>query len=132
MGLPRTAVVFHDLCMVWLCWIGLHQFRYAMLSVSPPATMWSTEMALILIAQGLVFWQVGLYRGIWRFASVPDLINILKACALGLLAISLALFLYNRLNQVPRSVLVLYPIVLTALLGMPRLLYRSWKDHGLA
>src|SRR3546814_7318023 len=29
-------------------------------------------------------------------------------------------------------VLALYPIVLTALLGMPRLLYRSWKDHGLA
>ncbi len=132
MGLPRAAVVVHDLCMVWLCWMGLHQFRYSMLSVTPPASIWSTEILLILIAQGLVFWQVGLYRGIWRFASVPDLLNILKACMLGLLAISLALFLYNRLNQVPRSVLVLYPVVLTALLGMPRLLYRTWKDHGMA
>src|SRR5688572_23215751 len=131
-GLPRAAVVVHDLCMVWLCWMGLHQFRYSMLSVTPPASIWSTEILLILIAQGLVFWQVGLYRGIWRFASVPDLLNILKACMLGLLAISLALFLYNRLNQVPRSVLVLYPVVLTALLGMPRLLYRTWKDHGMA
>jgi FlaA1/EpsC-like NDP-sugar epimerase len=131
-GLPRAAVVIHDLCMVWLCWTGLHQFRYSMLSVAPPASAWSTEILLILVAQGLVFWQVGLYRGIWRFASVPDLLNILKACALGLLAISLALFLYNRLNLVPRTVLVLYPVVLTALLGMPRLLYRTWKDHGMA
>ena len=131
-GLPRAAVVAHDLCMVWLAWIGLHQFRYAMLPAPPGVTWWSVEIALVLMAQGLVFWRVGLYRGIWRFASVPDLINILKASLFGLVAILLSLFLYNRVNLVPRTVLVLYPIVLTALLGMPRLLYRSWKDHGLA
>jgi FlaA1/EpsC-like NDP-sugar epimerase len=131
-GLPRAMVVAHDLCMVWLAWIGLHQFRYAMLSASPGVALWSTEIALVLMAQGLVFWRVGLYRGIWRFASVPDLFNILKASVFGLVAILLSLFLYNRVNLVPRTVLVLYPIVLTALLGMPRLLYRSWKDHGMA
>ncbi|HVR80572.1 MAG TPA: nucleoside-diphosphate sugar epimerase/dehydratase [Luteimonas sp.] len=130
-GSPRAAVVVHDLCMVWLTWIGLHQFRYAMLPASPGVTWWSAEIALVLMAQGLVFWRVGLYRGLWRFASVPDLLNILKAGVFGLVAILLSLFLYNRVNQVPRTVLVLYPIVLTALLGMPRLLYRSWKDHGL-
>jgi len=131
-ALPRAAVVVHDLCMVWLTWIGLHEFRYAMLSNAPAMIWWSTEIALVLAAQGLVFWQVGLYRGIWRFASVPDLINILKASVLGLVMILLSLFLYNRVNLVPRTVLALYPIVLTALLGMPRLLYRAWKDHGRA
>ena len=126
---PRMAVVGHDLCMVWLAWIGLHQFRYAILPLPPSLTLWSTEIAIVLLAQGLVFWRVGLYRGIWRFASVPDLLNILKASVFGLLAIVVGLFLYNRLDQVPRTVLVLYPIVLTALLGMPRLLYRAWKDY---
>jgi len=86
-GLPRTMVVAHDLCMVWLAWIGLHEFRYAMLSASPGVALWSTEIALVLLAQGLVFWRVGLYRGIWRFASVPDLFNILKASVFGLVAI---------------------------------------------
>ena len=127
--LPRVAVVGHDLCMVWLAWFGLHQFRYSMVANAPAFAPWSTEITLVLLAQGLVFWRVGLYRGIWRFASVPDLINILKACLFGLLAIVIGLFLYNRLNLVPRTVLMLYPVVLTALLGMPRLLYRSWKDH---
>jgi len=128
-GMPRTAVVVHDLCMVWVAWIGLHQLRYAILPLPPTLTLWSTETAIVLLAQGMVFWRVGLYRGIWRFASVPDLLNILKAGAIGLLAIVVGLFLYNRLDQVPRTVLVLYPIVLTALLGMPRLLYRAWKDY---
>ena len=29
-NLPRTAVVLHDLAMVWVAWIGLHLVRYAM------------------------------------------------------------------------------------------------------
>src|SRR5690606_34058894 len=38
----------------------------------------------------------------------------------------------NRMDQVSRTVLLLYPFVLTALLGMPRLLYRVWKDYQLS
>ncbi|HZW17551.1 MAG TPA: nucleoside-diphosphate sugar epimerase/dehydratase [Luteimonas sp.] len=131
-AMPRAAIVAHDLFMVWLCWVGLNQFRYSMEIVSLDLPFWSPEVLLVLLAQGLVFWKIGLYRGVWRFASLPDLLNILKASLAGLLAIMLALFLYTRLDLVPRSVLLLYPIVLTALLGMPRLLYRTWKDHGLA
>jgi FlaA1/EpsC-like NDP-sugar epimerase len=114
--------------MVWLSWYGLHRFRFAIQPVPEHLQAFSAETLLVLFAQGLVFWRVGLYRGVWRFASVPDLVNIMKAALLGLLAIVIALFFYNRLNQVPRTVLVLYPVVLSALLGMPRLLYRSWKD----
>jgi FlaA1/EpsC-like NDP-sugar epimerase len=127
-GWPRLAVVAHDMAMVWASWVGLHQLRFALVPAVSPFVFWSPEMGLVFLAQGVVFWRVGLYRGVWRFASVPDLLNILKAGAFGLLGIVVLLFLYNRLDQVPRSVLVLYPLVLTALLGMPRLLYRSWKD----
>ena len=127
-GWPRLAVVAHDMTMVWAAWVGLHQLRFALAPAMPPLPLWSPEIFLVLLAQALVFWRVGLYRGVWRFASVPDLLNILKAGLFGLLAIVVGLFLYNRLDLVPRSVLVLYPLVLTAMLGMPRLLYRSWKD----
>ena len=129
--LPRVAVVVHDVTMVWVAWTGLHLLRYALRSEPSPLATWSAETALVLVAQGLVFWRVGLYRGIWRFASVPDFLNILKACLFGLVAISVGLFLYNRMDQVSRTVLLLYPFVLTALLGLPRLLYRVWKDHQL-
>jgi len=126
--LPRLAVVAHDLSMVWVVWQGLHRLRWGIVANPPEIPFWSTEIALVLAAQGLVFWQIGLYRGLWRFASVPDLWNIFKACALGLFAIVLGLFLYNRLDMVPRTVLVLYPLLLMGLLGAPRLLYRAWKD----
>ncbi len=83
------------------------------------------------MAQGLVFWRVGLYRGLWRFASVPDLWNIFKASFLGMVAIVLALAL-DRFSGVPMSVLVVYPFALSALLGTPRLLYRAWRGYPVA
>ncbi|HZH44193.1 MAG TPA: nucleoside-diphosphate sugar epimerase/dehydratase [Lysobacter sp.] len=126
--LPRLAVVAHDLSMVWLVWQGLHHLRLGLANHPLPAAWMSPEIALVLLAQGLVFWQVGLYRGLWRYASVPDLWNIFKASALGLFAVAVVLFLYNRLASVPRAVLLLYPFVLMGALGGPRLLYRAWKD----
>lgn len=128
-ALTRIAVVVHDLVMVYVCWQIIHVLRYASRQEGYTWTEFSPTVALVLVAQGLVFWRVGLYRGLWRFASVPDLWNILKAGIFGLLAIVLGLAVYNRLESVPRTVLVVYPFALTVLLGMPRLLYRVWKDH---
>lgn len=126
--LPRIAVAVHDLAMVWVVWFGLHWMRYAVEPSAPDLPTWSIETGIVLGVQGLVFWQAGLYRGLWRFASVPDLWNILKAAVIGALGVTVGLFLYNRLDSVPRAVLVLYPIVLAAMLGAPRLVYRAWKD----
>lgn len=128
-ALTRIAVVVHDLVMVYVCWQLIHVLRYASRQEGYTWTEFSPTVALVLVAQGLVFWRVGLYRGLWRFASVPDLWNILKAGIFGLLAIVLGLAVYNRLESVPRTVLVVYPFALTVLLGMPRLLYRVWKDQ---
>ncbi len=127
--LPRMTVVVHDLCMVWICWQGLHQLRYALLPSPLDYPLWSPEMAIVLVAQGLVFWWVGLYRGLWRFASVPDLWNIFKACLLGWLGIAMGLALFDHIRAVPRTVLALYPFLLAGLLGLPRLMFRAWKDN---
>ena len=129
--LPRMAVVVHDLTMVWICWQGLHYLRYALQPMPLDLAPFSTTVLIVLVAQGLVSWRVGLYRGLWRFASVPDLLNIFKASLLGLLAVVVGLFFYSRLNLVSRGALLLYPFVLTILLGAPRLIFRAWKDHRL-
>ncbi|HTD28136.1 MAG TPA: polysaccharide biosynthesis protein, partial [Xanthomonadaceae bacterium] len=126
--LPSILIVAHDLGMVWVCWVGLTTLRYKFMPGHVEVLLFSPTVALVLAAQGLIFWRVGLYRGLWRFASMPDLINIAKASVLGLLAIVVAMFMIDRLDMVPRSALVLYPIVLVVLLGGPRLLYRAWKD----
>ncbi|WP_413974939.1 polysaccharide biosynthesis protein [Stenotrophomonas acidaminiphila] len=125
---PRITVMLHDLVMVWACWQLLHIARYAMLEGAPAIQPLSFDIAIVMLLQAMVFQYVGLYRGLWRFASVTDLVNIFKACFIGMGAIVLV-FSYRRLNGIPMSVLAIYPFALAALLGGPRLLYRAWKDH---
>ena len=126
--LPRVAIIFHDLFMVWACWQLLHVGRYSLLHEAPTLPLWTMDTTVVMLIQSLVFWRVGLYRGLWRFASVADLINIFKASFIGLVAIVLTL-MWKRFEGVPMSVLVIYPFALSALLGAPRLLYRAWKDY---
>jgi FlaA1/EpsC-like NDP-sugar epimerase len=128
---PRLAVVAHDMFMVWLAWTAVSMMRWSLEPNPAPVFLFGIEAWLVLAAQGLIFWWTGLYRGLWRFASVPDIWNIFRACLLGAFAIAITLFLYNRLATVPRTVLAVYPFVLAILLGGPRLLYRYWKDSRL-
>ncbi|MFQ5469003.1 MAG: polysaccharide biosynthesis protein [Gammaproteobacteria bacterium] len=127
----RSTIIIHDLCMVIAALSFAYLIRYNFtLSAINWNTMWQI-LPVVLAAQGIVFWGTGLYRGLWRFASIPDLWNIVRGAFIGVLAISLTLFLFNRLEGIPRTILVFYPLNLVFLLGAPRLIYRIWKEHGL-
>jgi O-antigen biosynthesis protein WbqV len=79
----------------------------------------------------VVFLFTGLYRGIWRYASLPDLFNIAKAATLTVLIFLPVTFVATRLEALPRSMLFIDWMVLMVLLGGPRLGYRLFKDRGL-
>ncbi len=130
-SLRRIAVFGHDMVMVGVAWSLALLVRY---DFRLPAIDWphfTKFLVMVLAVQSLVLWWSGLYRGLWRFASVRDLWNIIRGCIIGVLAIGAALFIHSRLEGVPRSVLVMYPIFLAFLLGAPRLMYRLWKDQRL-
>ncbi len=78
-----------------------------------------------------VFLFMGLYRGIWRYASLEDLTAITKAASLTVLLFLAVLFLATRLDVLPRSIVVINWFVLIALLGGPRFIYRLAKDRSL-
>jgi len=82
------------------------------------------------IAAG-AFLVTGLYRGIWRYASLPDLFNIARAVTLTVLVFPLVMFLFTRLETFPRSTLFIEWLLLVGMLGAPRLGYRLFKDRGL-
>lgn len=88
--------------------------------------------AFLLPAAALVYHQAGLYRGIWRFASIPDLAAILKAVTVLSIALIVFGFLARDTVVVPRSVVAVYWLAQCALLGGPRLIYRIYRDQRVA
>jgi len=124
--------MIHDLAWIPLAvWLA-YWLRFNFENV--PAQYLDGLHFLIVVAlplQALSFWFFGLYRGIWRFASIPDLIRIFKAVALGTLISFAVVFIWQRLEGLPRSVLALYPSILMIGLAAPRLLYRWIKDRNL-
>ncbi|MBT5430144.1 MAG: polysaccharide biosynthesis protein [Rhodospirillaceae bacterium] len=72
-----------------------------------------------------------MYRGVWQYASLNDLINITKSTSLVILVFVVISFVNNRLEDLPRSLPFINWFVLMALLGGPRFLYRLFKDQNI-
>lgn len=85
----------------------------------------------VALLQSAVFVFFGLYQGVWRFASLPDLKRIIKAVVVAATAVAALLFMINPLVIVPRTVLILNPILLVLLMGGSRFAYRAWKEYRL-
>jgi FlaA1/EpsC-like NDP-sugar epimerase len=122
----------HDLIMVPVAWLGSYWVRFN-LSVIPEDYFARAVQVLpmVIVIQALAFYMFGMYRGVWRFASLPDLVRIMKAVALGSVVTIVMLSLLYRLQQTPRSIALLYPLLLMILLSGPRFLYRWSRDHKL-
>jgi FlaA1/EpsC-like NDP-sugar epimerase len=130
---PRTVtIILYDILVAVFAWLGAYWLRFN-LAVPPGFQVAAlSTLAWVVPLQAVVFWRFGLYRGIWRFASLPDLKRIVLAVGLAALLVPVALILFRVHAVVPRSVLILDPLLLVILMGGSRLAYRAWKEHRLA
>jgi len=128
----RTLAIVHDVAMIPVAWLGAYWLRFNLGSI--PEGYLSGAMnylAMVVVIQAIAFQYFGLYRGVWRFASVPDLIRIVRAVVVGMAFSAIAIFLINRMEGIPRSIFPLYGLLLVALLSGSRLTVRWSKDRRL-
>jgi FlaA1/EpsC-like NDP-sugar epimerase len=128
--LNRWSAFVHDLLWVPVVLAAAYYLRFNLdtIPVEYRPSLFRL-MAIGLPVQAVIFWFFGLYRALWRFASIPDLIRIIKGVGLGVLLIVVIDSILTRLHGVPRSVIFLYPLLLVTGLSVPRISYRWFKDH---
>jgi len=118
--------------MVPIAWFFGYWIRFNFSSIPAEylseAVLW---LPLAIVTQTAAFIYFGLYRGDWRFASLPDMMRIIKAVLIGTLVCLAVITLATRLNNVPRTVFPFYAMALVGLLGTPRFFYRWLKDRKL-
>jgi len=128
----RALAIVHDLFMIVAAWVSARIGTLWLLGES--SIGWqqiAVEVNLILIIQGFLQWRAGLYRGVWRFASLPDLGNLVRAAVLGAVAGAAVLLLLEATVELIVLMVWVFPILLLLLLGLPRLTYRVFKDMRL-
>ena len=129
----RTFLAFlHDVCVAVLAWVFAYLLRFNFsIPVEQATSLWQIAIFATPL-QAVVFIKFGLYKGLWRFASIPDLKRILRAVSVAAIIVTALLFMFKPMGAaVPRSVLILDPILLMLMMGGSRFAYRSWKEHRL-
>jgi len=130
---PRTLVaVAHDLFWAIAIWTAVYRFR---LSLAPSEPDHGLLLATLPVAVGIqmgCFFAFGLYRGIWRYASLHDIARVAAAVGTSAMLVPAAILLW-RYGQTPppRSVFVLDPLLLLLFMAGGRIGYRWFKDREL-
>ena len=126
----RAGVFLHDILMIPAAWYLAYWLRFNLGTIPENSLQVATLMLpVVIVCQSFSYFVFGLYRGIWRFASLYDFIRIGKSVYVGALIATLVIFAITGMQHVPRSVIPLYMILLFVLLGGNRALYRSFKDQ---
>lgn len=129
----RSLFVFlFDVSALIFAWVGgfLLRFNFELPESFLPVLWWGG--VFLLPAHVIACRLAGLYRGIWMFASLPDLKRVLRSVGYSTAGL-LVFFAFYRGGHlvVPRSMLVLYPLLLIVYMGGGRAIYRMWKEHRL-
>jgi FlaA1/EpsC-like NDP-sugar epimerase len=129
---PRTFfALLHDVVVAIIAWFSAYLLRFNFAIPEEFTISMLQSLSWVVSLQAAVFIAFGLYRGVWRFASVSDLKRIFLAVASATALIIAALFMLQTGIVIPRSVIILDPILLILMMGGSRFVYRAWKEHQL-
>ena len=130
MHIRNWMALGHDIAAAAIAWYLAYWLRFNTEIPEFNVPNMVGTMLWVVPLQALIFFGAGMYRGMWRYASVSDLQRIAMAAVLSMFAIALMLLMLPQQQPpVPRSVLLLDPILLIMILGGSRLGYRVWKER---
>jgi FlaA1/EpsC-like NDP-sugar epimerase len=130
---PRIALVIaHDLAMTVAAVVASFYIRFEAAGVAERAHTLLLFLPGFVVYAGLIYFLFHLYESKWRFASLPDLMNIVRAAsvlAVSLLALDYVLVAPNVLGQFffGKITILLYWILQIVFLSAARMAYRYFR-----
>ena len=131
LNLRSLLALIHDVFAALVAWYYSFSLRFNFEIPLEYFALMKEMLIVVLPLQVILFLSFGLYRGTWRYASIPDLKRILLAVFVSTILLFPILFILNANFLIPRSVLVIDPILLILMMGGSRFFYRAIKEHQL-
>ncbi len=103
----RLLEILVDFAIVSGTYVGAHLLRFESGMSGEVQRLVVQSLPVVLVAKVGAFAACGLYRGVWRYLGLSDVITVFKAVTLGSLCSLLALLYLWRFEGYSRAVLVI-------------------------
>ncbi|MCX7115752.1 MAG: nucleoside-diphosphate sugar epimerase/dehydratase [Gammaproteobacteria bacterium] len=127
----KLPVFLYDGLAIPFAWYMAYWLRFNLKPL--PTTLFSHDaklsFLLLFITQVGCYCYCKIYRGLWQFASMNDLVRIFQSVFYTLMIIIPAFYLTTTIQHLPRSVLPLYAIIYCATLSLGRITRRLHWDQ---
>ena len=124
----RMVEVAIDFVVICGAYIAAHVLRFEHVLNDDLQRLIIRSLPLVLLIKLSIFFLCGLYRGVWRYAGLDDLVTIVKAVTLGAAASALALLLLWRFEGYSRAVFVIDWALLVLGIGAARMAERVLNE----
>jgi len=127
----RNLIVFtHDLIVIGLAWVSAYIIRFNFEVPEVQLISMISNFFIVLMVQAIIFLSLRIHRASWRHSSIIDV----RTIAVGVFYSTLVLagyftFYYDQQPVIPRSIILLNPILLILFMSGSRIMYRGLREY---
>jgi|ERR1044072_2738012 UDP-GlcNAc:undecaprenyl-phosphate GlcNAc-1-phosphate transferase len=124
----RIFEVLLDVCLIMLAYWTAYAIKFEAFSQSPAWRLFLRTLPIIVVVRLAAFLFFGVYRGIWRYTSIDDLVAFAKAVTVGsIISITIILFKF-RFQGFSRTVFIIDALMMLMLLAGSRMAFRLFRQ----
>jgi UDP-GlcNAc:undecaprenyl-phosphate GlcNAc-1-phosphate transferase len=124
----RVFEVLLDVVLIILAYYSSYVLLFGPLSENEARLVFLRTVPVLVFVKMATFLVMGVYRGIWRYTSVDDLVVFAKAVVLSSIASVLALLFAFRFEGLSRAMFVLDALLLLMALAGSRMAFRLFRQ----
>jgi UDP-GlcNAc:undecaprenyl-phosphate GlcNAc-1-phosphate transferase len=126
----RVAEVLLDFCLVAIAYYSAYKLRFE----DPEDFMknfanFSRSLPVVLAAQLVAFFIVGVYRGMWRHFGMMDTVVVAKGVFLGVVGAQLVILYAYRFFSYSRTVFAIYGVLVLLFVTLSRASFRLVGEY---
>ena len=125
----RSFLVFIDLLAVVISFFGAFLLRFDFSLPGEYNSFYLVWLPVFIVIKLASFYFFGLYKVIWRFTSVWELLNIIKSVSLSTVLIIISLWFSSGFDGFPRSILLLDFMLTLLTIAATRVSVRIYFSH---
>ncbi len=123
----RIFEVLLDVVLIVLAYWSAYAIKFEPFSSSPAWKLFLRTLPVLVVVRLAAFLVFGVYRGIWRYTSMDDLMTFAKAVTAGsIVSMTIVLFKF-RFQGFSRAVFAIDALVMLLLLAGSRIAFRFFR-----